>query len=62
MNIENNYNKVYIAKNYIKYRVYWCAHFIFITFMIDGINYWVLDKNYAFFGHLFLHGFYDGNG
>ena len=48
-NIKNNYNKVYIAKNYVQYRVYWCAHFNFRTFRIDVINYRILDKNYPFF-------------
>ena len=29
---------------------------------MDTINYWILDKNYAFFGHSFLNAYYDGNG
>ena len=45
MNIEKNYNKVYIARNYIENRVEWCVHFIFMNFMIDTINYWIFDKN-----------------
>ena len=49
INNENNYNKVHTAKNYIKNRVYCSAHFIFKTFMIDAINYWILLKNYTFF-------------
>ena len=49
MNIENNYNKVYSAKTHIEYRVERCAHFMFRTYMIDTINYRILDKNYAFF-------------
>ena len=30
--------------------------------MIETINYWILDKNDTFSGHLFLHEYYDGNG
>ena len=53
VNIENNYNKVYIAKNYVKNRVQWYAHFILWTFMIDTIKFWILDKNYTFFSDIY---------
>ena len=48
-NIDSNYNKVYNARNDIRSRVFWFAQFICMTFMIDTINYWVLDKKYTFF-------------
>ena len=46
--IENNFKKVFNGKNYTKTCVYWCADFIFVTFMIDTIKYWILLKNYTF--------------
>ena len=53
INIENNYNKVYNARSYIKDYVKWCAHYKFMTLRIDAINYWLLDKNYTFFETFF---------
>ena len=51
-----------IVKNNNKNHVYRRTHFITPTFMIDSINCWNLDKSRSFFGPLFLHEYYDGNG
>ena len=48
MNIENNYNKVYIAKNCIKNACNDVFNF-FNDVLVDTINYWILDKKYTFF-------------
>ena len=62
MNNENDYNRGYVAENYLKNCVQRYAHFLFMTFILDTINYGFLDKNYAFFQTLFLHGYNAGNG